>query len=332
MAVTLKTIAQKTGLSVTTVSRALKNGDNVKEPTKAIVKAAAKELGYAPNLQGLGLRTGINYNIAVILPLCKKSEIDKNLGNLNLLTGIISELEGTPYHVTVLPLLTAEDPLEKIIYAVESGIVGCVIFTHTLLRDPRVSFLTERNFPFVSFGQTEMGISHPYVDIDQYDLGYKGGKYLFENGCKNIRLFGPGLNFTGACHCYYGVRRAAMEYGVKFDDSMILPNADITLTRRKELAEILKKENPDGLFNGCDLGALVSLASIYDSGLETGKDIKVITAETSHIPTLFSTKITGLQMNYYAAGQKLAQFSIKRIEGAPVKEIQYSFKADLIER
>lgn len=55
MAVTLKTIAEYTGLSVTTVSRALKDGDDVKQPTIDKVKAAAKYV-YAPNLQGLSLK------------------------------------------------------------------------------------------------------------------------------------------------------------------------------------------------------------------------------------------------------------------------------------
>ena len=59
MSVTLKTIAEYTGLSVTTVSRALKDGDDVKQPTIDFVKAAAKKLGYAPNLQGLSFKTGI---------------------------------------------------------------------------------------------------------------------------------------------------------------------------------------------------------------------------------------------------------------------------------
>ena len=49
--VNLKMLAEYTGLSVTTVSRALKDGDDVKQPTKDKVKAAAKKLGYVPNIQ-----------------------------------------------------------------------------------------------------------------------------------------------------------------------------------------------------------------------------------------------------------------------------------------
>ena len=75
MAVTLKTIAEYTGLSVTTVSRALKDGDDVKQPTIDKVKAAAKKLGYAPNLQGLSLKTGINYNLVAVLPMLKSGDI-----------------------------------------------------------------------------------------------------------------------------------------------------------------------------------------------------------------------------------------------------------------
>lgn len=81
---TLKTIAQYTGLSVTTVSRALKDGDDVKQPTKEIVKAAAEKLGYRPNLSGIGLRTGKNYNVCAILPVQRPGDVVGDIGTLAL--------------------------------------------------------------------------------------------------------------------------------------------------------------------------------------------------------------------------------------------------------
>ena len=88
MSVTLKTIAEYTGLSVTTVSRALKDGDDVKQPTIDKVKAAAKKLGYAPNLQGLSLKTGINYNLVAVLPMLKSGDIVGDVGSLPLISGL----------------------------------------------------------------------------------------------------------------------------------------------------------------------------------------------------------------------------------------------------
>ena len=112
MAVTLKTIAEYTGLSVTTVSRALKDGDDVKQPTIDKVKAAAKKLGYAPNLQGLSLKTGINYNLVAVLPMLKSGDIVGDVASLPLTPGLTSGLLPTPSTLSVAPTPALPDPLQ----------------------------------------------------------------------------------------------------------------------------------------------------------------------------------------------------------------------------
>ena len=57
MKVTLKEVAKKSGMSVTTVSRALNGFDDVAAETKAFIQAAADELGYSPNLNARRLKT-----------------------------------------------------------------------------------------------------------------------------------------------------------------------------------------------------------------------------------------------------------------------------------
>lgn len=66
--VTIKTIAEKLGLSIATVSRALKDSHEISLPTREKVKSAARELGYQPNVNASGLRAGSSKTIAVIVP------------------------------------------------------------------------------------------------------------------------------------------------------------------------------------------------------------------------------------------------------------------------
>jgi LacI family transcriptional regulator len=64
---TLKTIAFLTGLGVTTVSRALKNGPEIGQDTKQRVRLIAQQIGYRPNRAGVRLRTGKTNVISLIL-------------------------------------------------------------------------------------------------------------------------------------------------------------------------------------------------------------------------------------------------------------------------
>ena len=98
---TLKDISNITGYSVTTVSRALKDGEDVKENTRDYIKSVAKKMGYSVNLQGLSLRTGINYNICMIMPLLRDDGLDRDVGNIALISGITAALENTPYKLNI---------------------------------------------------------------------------------------------------------------------------------------------------------------------------------------------------------------------------------------
>ena len=69
---TLKDVAQKACVDVSTVSRALNNTSYVHPETKARIVAAAKELGYRPNVMAKALRQGRRHTLGVIVPLVQR--------------------------------------------------------------------------------------------------------------------------------------------------------------------------------------------------------------------------------------------------------------------
>ncbi|ELC3206682.1 LacI family DNA-binding transcriptional regulator [Vibrio parahaemolyticus] len=330
---TLKTIAEYTGLSVTTVSRALKDGDDVKQPTKDKVKAAAEKLGYRPNLSGLGLRTGINYNICAILPVTKPGDIVGDVGTLALISGLTAGLEGTPFHLTVLPLEPGQDPLEPVKYAVENNLAGGIIFNLTQTQDERVTYLHEQNIPFVTFGQTEMSVEHAFVDIDNYDIGYRAASYLYSKGRKNIRLVSSSHVYTYSWHKFYGVKRASMEYGADFSkDTDIIFDTEVKnyRTYAKEMME--SDFAPDGIICGSEISACGMIAGVQDAGKVIGKDVDIIAVETCDLPSFFTPPIPGLRQDMHSVGKKLSSFIVKCVEGADETKLQYIEKTTLHER
>src|SRR5882724_13045484 len=95
---TLKTISEITGLGVTTVSRALKDGPELRSETKARVRAVAAELGYRPDRAGVRLRTGRTFVIGLILDQTVAiAEFERRI-----ILGVSQVLYGTAYHLVVL--------------------------------------------------------------------------------------------------------------------------------------------------------------------------------------------------------------------------------------
>lgn len=330
---TLKTIAQYTGLSVTTVSRALKDGDDVKQPTKEIVKAAAEKLGYRPNLSGIGLRTGKNYNVCAVLPVQRPGDLVGDIGTLALIEGFTAALQGTPYRLTVLPLQPGVDPLVPVKYAVENNLAGGLIINLTEPNDARVRYLSEQEFPFVTFGQTELSVDHAYYDIDNYDYGYRAATFLYNKGCRNLRLINTSLAHTYSWHKYYGVRRAALEFGLAFEqDSHVIQDSSVTDYRAlgRQLAQ--DASGPDGFICGSEVSAMGLSAGLQDAGKRVGVDVHLVTEETCALPSYFTPPISGFRQNFNVAGRQLIEFLLKLMDGESPKELKVVHKMEFFER
>ena len=113
---TLKTIAFMTGLGVSTVSQALKDGPDIGRATKQRVQLVAKQIGYRPNRAGVRLRTGKTNVIALVL-----NTKEEGMGLVSeMVYGISEALSGTSYHLVVTPY-SLSDPMEPIRYIVETA-------------------------------------------------------------------------------------------------------------------------------------------------------------------------------------------------------------------
>jgi len=181
---TLKTIAEITGLSLSTVSLSLRDGSNLKQETRDKVAKAAQQIGYVPNRAGVRLRTGRTNVLALVLSTDKNGLDYTKL----LIQGIGNYINGGKYHLNVIPEFESNDPVSAVRYVLENHSADGVILTHTSARDPRVQFLMDANFPFVSHGRTEFYSPHAYHDFHAERYVELSTERLIEKGRKNILL------------------------------------------------------------------------------------------------------------------------------------------------
>jgi len=146
---------------LSTVSLSLRDGSNLKKSTRDRVAKAAAQIGYVPNRAGVRLRTGKTNVLALVLANDEKT-LDYTR---RLLQGIGAQIEGSRFHLNVVPEVEQSDPVAAINYILDNQTADGIILTHTSARDPRVQLLMERGFPFVSHGRTEFFSPHPYHDF-----------------------------------------------------------------------------------------------------------------------------------------------------------------------
>jgi LacI family transcriptional regulator len=317
---TLKTIAHLADLGVTTVSRALKDGPELSVETKARVRAIAEEIGYRPHRAGVRLKTGRTFVISLVL----NQADDMSDYARRLIMGISQALGGTQYHLQVLPQNIDQDPLDPVRYIVDTAAADGLILTHSEPQDLRVKLLLERDFPFITFGRTELATPHPYIDTDNFDFTYRATQALIARGRRRIVIVLPPPQFTYSGHQLGGYRRALFEAGLKprTAEGVDLYSPAFTL-RAYANALATGSDAPDGIICGSELQALGMILGFQEAGFVIGKDVDIVNKKTSNILDLVQLPTLQFFEDLIRSGHDCAEFLLKRIEGeAPMSELQ----------
>ena len=164
MSVTIKDIAKRVGKSVTTVSRALNNFDDVSQETKDLVQRTANEMGYVPNTLAQRLQKQSADTIGLVIPTFGPRFSDPFFSEL--LAGIGNKAAELGYDL----LVSTRPPDDSEMLAYHQLVEGCrvdgFIVVRTRRQDARVDYLRGIKFPFVAFGRVEGELDFPYVDED----------------------------------------------------------------------------------------------------------------------------------------------------------------------
>jgi LacI family transcriptional regulator len=316
---TLKTISALTGLGVTTVSRALKNGPELSLETRTRVQAIAAELGYRPDRAGVRLRTGRTFVIGLILDQSVSvAEFERRI-----IMGVSRVLRDTSYHLVVMPQPSRAEPLEPIRYFVETQAADGLIFTHTQPHDPRVRYLLDRQFPFITHGRTDLGDQHPYYDLDTGRLTAGAARHLIERGRRRLALIEPPRHLTCHAHAIEGFAKTVSALGV---DAIVAAGVHLDESpanfRAAGLRLARQPDRPDGIICANETGCVALMAGLRDGGLTIGRDIDVVAKGTSDLLDHIHPAIDSFFEDLTFAGEELARLLLRRIAGAPVAELQ----------
>jgi LacI family transcriptional regulator len=319
-AVTLKTIADSLGVSVTTVARALKDGHKIGEATVRKVKEEADRLGYVQNLDGLKLRTGKTLVVMAFLGHTTEEEIGDS-DSAGLLNGIHSRFVGTGYAVRTVPVTIGESGLEQIEEVVRGRNADGIILDHTRPQDQRVRYLLERDFPFVTFGRAELFSDHAYFDLDNELAAYQGTKSLIDAGYKKIAMLDADEDFLFVKQRMRGYTSALREAGRDVDASMI---CHITLEAdvAREKTRALVDGGADAIVCVNELIFLGARAACRDALRHDPRSIGFSVRVGTNIGEYLGTPMTASYFSRFEAGWNLADLLLKRIGGADMADCQ----------
>jgi LacI family transcriptional regulator len=322
----LRHIANELGLSVTTVSRALKEGPEVHPDTIARVKEAAEAAGYVPNLHGRALRTGLTKTLAAILPMETRDYLS-DIAKLPLIEGLTLAARDKGYNLSVCSTTPEEDPLENLTRLIQMGGADGFVITRMVSADPRIPFLVGRGIPFISFGRTDSDLDHAFVDIDNEGIALEATNLLVGKGCRRIALQLLTREDRYSASRLAGYTRAMDLAGLPIDPDLI-GHEDFTMQASEGwISRLLELQNPPtGLVCANELGLLGALAAARRKGLAIGQDFHIVVRDSTHICRYLSAPMVAHIIDMVAVGRSLAEGLIHLVEEPQSPRMHKLFK------
>ena len=275
---TIKTLSERTGYSIATISKALRNSPVVTEATRQAIIESAEKVGYQVSLRGRSLRTGKSDQIAVLMPLSvAKSHEWNGVEHAEILAGIAEGLERSPYRIAVHLVRDIADSIGVVRSIVEGHQADGLIFSGILSDDPRVAFLSDQGFPFVTLGRSRKVAPHAFVDIDSDWAAHAATRRLIEGGHRRIALVNPDPTLVYSVDRASGYGRALAEAGLTLDPGLI-HGGDLT-TRHGKAAALALRALPDpatGFVCVNESTALGVLSGLHETGADIGHNASVI--------------------------------------------------------
>lgn len=315
---TLRSLAEITGLGISTVSQALRNSSEIASETRERVQLAARQMGYRPNRAGVRLRTGKSNVITLVL-----NAQDGGSGLFaNMIYGISDSLKGSSYHLVVTPY-SLSDPMEPIRYIVETNSADGVIISRTQAEDPRVRYLVDNNFPFTTHGRTDMGIEHSYFDFDNEAFAFEALRLLKAKGRKHVALIGPPPSLNYYHHTFKGFERGLAEFGMTgFLVGGVDTDSEISQLQHAGLELAQRNDRPDGLVCVSSSVALAMISGLEQGQQRIGRDYDLVTKPLTDLVAMAQPAIIGLDEDFNTAGRELARMVMARIAGTVPIELQ----------
>jgi len=332
MGVTLKDIARKVGYSVTTISRALNDYDDVSEETKQIIKRVAQEMGYHPHVIAQSLQRQRTNTVGFIVPATERYLSDPYF--LELLAGIGDGAASCDFDLLV-STCKPMDPRERVAYErmVKGRRVDGIVVARTRRDDERIAYLLSERFPLIAFGRTASDQDFPYLDVDGEEGVYEAVKYLVGLGHRRIGFIAPPTYLMFAEHRLAGYKRALQDSGLEFDPALVV-EGNLTQSRGYQKMEQLLdlEEPPTAVVTGNDLMAFGAMEAAQERGLVVGRDVAVIGFDDVPLAAHFRPTLTTIRQPIYDIGKMLSQTLIKIINGEELAQRQIILQPELVIR
>ena len=304
--VTLKDIARQLGLSLPTVSRALAGHPDISQKTKTLVREAAQNMHYVPNLRARYMRAKNSRLLALILP-------EMNMFFFpSLITGISNVAQNNDYSLIVFQSHNSVNEERRLVeYCTHLSVDGVLVALSAETSDlSHLEILHDCEIPVVLLDNTIETTKYSTVTIDDFEVGRDAAAYLLDRGHRRIiGVFGDMRQRISALRLR-GFRQAHTERGVAVEETQIVRKS--TVDRVEAALDIALDTHPDAsaVFTMTDELLMRSHCVLMRRQRRIPDDVSLMSISDGLAPAFIYPNVTHFRHSGMEVGERTAHILI----------------------
>ncbi len=308
--VNLKDLAKALNISVSTVSKALRDSYEISDETKKKVIAKAQIMGYNPNPYAGFLRNQKSKTIAIVVP-----ELTNNYF-VQAISGAESIAQEYNYHILIY---TTNDDKEKeisILNHLINGRVDGVLMSvsSNTSQYGHINDLIQAGIPVVFFDRICHEIETAKITTNDFSSGFMSTEHLIKVGCKKITYLSISEHLSIDHKRKQGYLEALNKYDLKFDPTLIIQCGTDEKQNESKIKKLLTGNNkPDGIFASVERLALTTYHVSNAHKINIPKDLKVISFSNLRTADLLSPSLTTITQPAFEIGKEAAIILFKHL-------------------
>jgi len=304
----LKDIAARSGYSVTTISKALKDSPDISAVTKEKIKLLADEMRYIPNTVASSLRSGKTKTIAIIL-----GDISNPFFAI-MVKELDNELVKHQFNSIIFNTNEKYELEKKAVYIALSKHVDGIILFPTQVDHGDIDIIRRSGIPFVLVGRYFDSVDTDFVIVDDLNGAYLATSYLLKKNHRDILFLNGPLFVSCARDRKIGYEKALREYNVPLKEELV-KETSITTGKSKEIIHRMLKEsiNFSAIFAFSDFIAWEAICVLHSMNLRVPEDVAVVGYDNIQSKYYVPYPLTTIHYSKRELAKKTVQVLMKRI-------------------
>ena len=328
--ITLKQIARELEVSISTVSKALKNSREISKDTTEKIQAFAKLYNYKPNNIAISLQNRRTKNIGVIIP-----DIVHHFFT-TVFRGIELFAETRGYNVIAC---VSDESFEKEVINIEllaNGSIDGFIMALSAETQQKNDFhhlkeIIDQGMPLVLFDRVTDEIICDKVVINDFDAAYMAVKKLIDNGRKRIALVTTESYLNVSEKRAQGYYKALKDNNLELDESLIL-RLPYQFEEETKSDAFFAANKMDAVLCVNEIFAVRSMRTAQKNGIRIPEDVAFIGFTDGILSRLATPSLTSVAQHGERMGEIAARMLIEKIERDDEKELEEeTFRTEVIE-